>query len=82
MIIYELQQDFNWFGKTIPTGTLYVQMKSNPDRYECRSEGNIKPEYNLSSHTVSDNEEYFKERIIDIDNMIWSPTESQYISII
>lgn len=81
MIIYELQQDFNWFGKTIPKGTLYVQMESNPDRYECRSEGNIKSKYNLSSHTVSDNGEYFKEVIIDIDNMIWSPTESQYINL-
>ena len=65
MIMYELKKDFNWFGKIIPKGTLYIQMESDPDRYECRSEGNIKPAYNLTFHTVKNNEEYFKKVTID-----------------
>lgn len=50
---YILTKDFNWFGKTIPKGTLYVQYNGDKDKYRCVSEGNEKPHFDLTFYTLN-----------------------------
>ena len=54
---FELQKDIDWFGQTIPKGTVYVQC--NDDHYTPIIGGNICPHQSLSFYTIKNNKEYF-----------------------
>ncbi len=58
--VYVLLQPFNWFGKEIPVGTLYVQIENDRDRYSCyTSDGTHSPHWDLTFMTVKNNPAYF-----------------------
>jgi len=61
MIAYILIKDFDWFGRIIPKGTMYIQSKYDCDRYRCMSDGNWIPWMDLTFHTLRSerSEEYF-----------------------
>jgi hypothetical protein len=60
---YVLIKDFDWFGKVIPKGTIYIQKEHDIDSYRCISEGNHIPWMDLTFHTLraSWSKEYFVE---------------------
>lgn len=61
MRVFLLVKDFDWFGKTIPKGTKYIQ--NDNDHYNCYSEGNWIPWLDLTFHTLhsSWSKDYFTE---------------------
>jgi hypothetical protein len=59
---YVLLKDFNWFGKTIPSGTIYKQYKSTKDKFRCfDANGNECPHWDLTFMTVRANPEWFMQ---------------------
>lgn len=52
LVTYRLVTDFNWFGKTIPEGTRYIQSVHDQDRYNCMVDGNWVPWMDLTFHTI------------------------------
>lgn len=70
---YRLKKDFNWFGKTIPKGTKYVQYESTKDMFRCYTPDGLEcPHLDLTFHTVVNNIKYFKkmEHAVEIDDII------------
>ena len=62
MKAYVLIKDFNWFGKTIQSGTIYRQHNSTKDKFRCfMPNGNECPHWDLTFMTVKNNSEYFIE---------------------
>ncbi len=60
METYVLLQDFNWFGETIPSGTIYKQYESTKDRFRCfGADGYTSPHWDLTFMTVRNNPEWF-----------------------
>ncbi|MGD1894004.1 MAG: hypothetical protein ACFB15_25835 [Cyclobacteriaceae bacterium] len=60
--VYVLLHPFNWFGRTIPKGTLYVEIENDRDRYSCYCpDGTHCPHWNLTFMTVRGNPAYFMQ---------------------
>lgn len=60
MEIYILKKDFDWFGQTISSRTIYKQYKSTKDRFRCfDTNGNECPHWDLTFMTVRNNPEWF-----------------------
>ncbi len=62
MEAYVLLKDFNWFGKTIPAGSIYRQYTNDKDGFRCFSaNGNECPHWDLTFMTVRNNPEWFMQ---------------------
>ena len=60
MEAYILLKDFNWFGKTIPSGSIYKQYSTTLDKFRCFSaNGDECPHWDLTFMTVRNNAEWF-----------------------
>jgi len=62
MEVYVLLKDFDWFGKTIPKGSIYRQYLNTTDNYGCHTTKGLKcPHWDLTFMTVRNNPEWFFE---------------------
>jgi hypothetical protein len=56
---YVLTRDMDYFGKTIPKGTIYFRCKGNADIFIPEYDGNYCPSESLHFTRLVNNEEYF-----------------------
>lgn len=52
-----LLKEINWFGRTVPSGTIYKQV--NADHYHPIIKGARCPSLSIDFYTVKNNKEYF-----------------------
>lgn len=69
---YILKQDFNWFGKNIPEGTIYVQ--HGADYWWPVINGAHAPTMQVDFMTVRRNTEYFEPVPVRVIKFVEQPT--------